>query len=505
MRSAGRGVLLALAAIGAGLLVPPAAGAHPLTGGPASPGSLALLAAGLAAALAGWIMISRGRGMRPALSRPGYTLLLVGVLLFLGGPEVAGVLSPPWSGPPPSTLARLEVLTPLDGQTVTSREVPVSLRLLEPAPGATGGRAAWRPVAELSAAGGHIHLAVDGRVYSMTWQPSLRVPVPEGTHEISVEYVASDHRPFSPRVVVTRRITVRPPAGPVQITAQIGAGRAALRWSDWTWDPAVVLGIALTVLGYLWVARRFPPRRGQWVWFWAGVLALAAALLSPLDAGADLLFTLHMAQHMLLLLVAPPLLALALPPALIGWLYRQPRLGALLHGLWSPIVSLVLFNGALLFWHLPFAYDATLRSGWVHAVEHVSFVAVGMIFWGVIVSPAPRLVRASFGLRLGLIVAADLVNFLLGFGLAFAGRPLYGHYTGVARLWGLSPLEDLHLGGALMWVMGQMMYAVPALILLNVLLRRDGADRGGGGPAWHGAGEDPRRTHRRARPAPHAP
>jgi len=272
-------------------------------------------------------------------------------------------------------------------------------------------------------------------------------------------------------------------------------GRAILWWSDWTWDPAIVLGLGLTVLGYLWVARRFPPRRPQWVWFWTGVLALAAALLSPLDAGADLLFTLHMAQHMLLLLVAPPLLALALPPALIGWLYRQPRLGRLLHGIWSPAASLILFNGVLLFWHVPFAYDATLRSGWVHAVEHVSFVAVGMIFWGVIVSPAPRLVRASLGLRLGLVVAADLVNFLLGFGLAFSGRPLYGHYTGVARLWGLTPLEDLHLGGALMWVMGQMMYAVPALILLNVLLRRDGAGASAG-PGGVPSGS-PRRVPRR--------
>ena len=188
-----------------------------------------------------------------------------------------------------------------------------------------------------------------------------------------------------------------------------------------------------------------------------------------------------MAQHMLLLLVAPPLLALAIPPALIGRLYRQPHLGRLLHSIWSPAASLILFNGVLLFWHLPFAYDATLRAGWVHAVEHASFVAVGMVFWGVIVSPAPRLVRASLGLRLGLVVAADLVNFLLGFGLAFAGRPLYGHYTGVARLWGLTPLEDLHLGGALMWVMGQMMYAVPVLILLNVLLRREGAGDAGPG------------------------
>ena len=266
--------------------------------------------------------------------------------------------------------------------------------------------------------------------------------------------------------------------GPLLLPAAAGAQAAGpvppLRWSDWSGDPTIVIGLAFTLLGYLWIARRFPPRRWQRGYFWMGIGALVVALLSPLDRGAEYLFTLHMVQHMLLLLVAPPLLALAIPPALLGRLYHVPRASRLLRGVWSPVTSLLLFNGVLLFWHLPFAYDATLRSAGVHAVEHLSFAAAGMVFWGVIVSPAPTLVRASYGLRLGLVVAADLVNFLLGFALAFAGHPLYRHYTEVGRLWGLTPLADLRLGGALMWVMGQMMYAVPVLILINVLLGREG-------------------------------
>jgi cytochrome c oxidase assembly factor CtaG len=194
-----------------------------------------------------------------------------------------------------------------------------------------------------------------------------------------------------------------------------------------------------------------------------------------------------MVQHMLLLLVAPPLLAMAIPPAFLGRLYRQPALARVLRFLWSPVTSLILFNGVLLIWHLPVAYDATLRYRWVHALEHVSFVAAGMIFWGVIVSPAPKLVRASYGVRLALVMAADLVNFLLGFGLAFAGRPLYLPYVRAARLWGLTPLDDLHLGGAVMWTMGQMMYAVPMLILLNVLLRQGGAGGAQAGASIHAA------------------
>jgi len=246
-----------------------------------------------------------------------------------------------------------------------------------------------------------------------------------------------------------------------------------LRWTDWTWDPAIVGAVVLTALSYLWLLRRFPARGRQTLYFWAGLASLGAALLSPLDTGAAYLFTLHMAQHMVLLMIAAPLLALGVPPPLIGWMYQRPRLRRLFRAVWSPVPALLLYNGVLIFWHLPPAYDATLRSPWLHAFEHLSFAGAGTVFWGVIVSPAPGLVRASLGLRLALVVAADVVNFVLGFTLASAGRPLYLPYTVVPRLWGLTPLDDLKLGGALMWVMGQMTYAVAFLLLLYAMLRRD--------------------------------
>jgi len=245
-----------------------------------------------------------------------------------------------------------------------------------------------------------------------------------------------------------------------------------------------VLGaLVLGALVYMRIAARFPPRPAQPWFFWSGYAVLALALLSPLDRGATYLFTLHMLQHMLLLLVAPPLIALSVPPTLLGWVFQRPALRRVLRALWAPVPAFVLFNGALLAWHLPAAYDATLRSPWIHAAEHVSFVATGLIFWGVIVSPAPALVRASFGLRIALLLGADVVNFGLGFALAFAGQPWYTPYLDAARLWGLTPLDDLRLGGALMWVMGQMMYLVPVLVLLNVLLWRD---KGRGLPASGG-------------------
>ncbi len=270
------------------------------------------------------------------------------------------------------------------------------------------------------------------------------------------------------------------------------SGTIILRWTDWNADPAVLAALLVAALLYIRICRRFPPRGRQPVYFWTGWLVLAAALLSPLDLGARYLFTLHMLQHMLLLLVAPPLMALAVPPSLLGWVYMRPLLRRLLRAVWSPAAAFLLFNGTLLLWHIPAAYDATLQSPWVHAAEHASFVTAGLVFWGLIASPAPVFVRASWGLRLALLVGADIVNFILGFALTFAGRPLYTAYTTVPRLWGFSPLSDLKLGGVLMWVMGQMLYLVPVLILINVILWRDKAP--GGGPYEPGINRAARRA-----------
>jgi putative membrane protein len=457
----------ALAVAAGALLFPSPANAHPLAGGPVTGPQLATLAGGLALAILGWLMIARGR---PRLTRPGYILLLVGMLAFLGGPDLVASISDLGA---PTTRVRLVVVTPVDGQIIEAHDVPISVRLFEPA------GAAWTPVSSRSA-GGRIHVAVDGRVVSRAWTPSVVVPVSAGNHTVTVEYVASDNRSFVPRVLITRRITVRLPdaiQGGTAAGATTRGAPPAITWREWHWDSLIGAGLALTALGFLWAVRRFPPRPWQPVYFWSGMLALAVALLSPIDAGSEYLFTIHMVQHMLLLLVAPALLALAVPATLVGRLYQIPRAARVLHAIWSPLPALLLFNGVLVFWHLPFAYDATLASRWVHVVEHLSFVGAGMVFWGVIVSPTPRLVRASYGLRLGLVVAADLINFLVGFALAFAGRPFYLHYTQVPRLWGLTPLDDLRLGGGVMWVMGQMMYVIPVLILLNVLLRREGTGR----------------------------
>ncbi|HKV46053.1 MAG TPA: cytochrome c oxidase assembly protein [bacterium] len=177
-----------------------------------------------------------------------------------------------------------------------------------------------------------------------------------------------------------------------------------LRLTDWDWNPASVVGLCLAAAAYLWVLRRFRAGCRQPLWFWAGFATLVVALLSPVHSGAPYSFTLHMVQHMLLMLVAAPLLVLGVPSGVIGWLHRQPPLWRIYRVLWSPIPAFALYNGVLLLWHSTAAYEATLEVPWIHAVEHASFVMAGIVFWGVIVSPAPTLVQAGLGARLAMLL-----------------------------------------------------------------------------------------------------
>src|SRR5262249_18545298 len=150
--------------------------------------------------------------------------------------------------------------------------------------------AGWIPLAQLSPTTGHIHVALDGRVTSMAWSPSTVVPASPGPHVATVEFVGADHRPFLPRVLVTRRITIRPEplgkpaagaargatgspaAGAGQSSAPSPSAPVTLKWRDWNWDPAILGALALSVAGYCWIARHFPPRRWQAVYFSGGML-----------------------------------------------------------------------------------------------------------------------------------------------------------------------------------------------------------------------------------------
>lgn len=251
-----------------------------------------------------------------------------------------------------------------------------------------------------------------------------------------------------------------------------------LLWSAWVWEPSVVVGCSALVAGYLVLARPLTARAG---YFFAGVAVLLFSLVSPLDVlGDGYLFSAHMAQHLLLILVAPPLLLLGLPTATVKWtLGRLPgaRLGrALVH----PVVAWALSTGIMFVWHLPALYDLAVRNELVHVAQHLLFLGSATLFWWPVVDPGaapgePPLLPPW--VTLVYLFAAFGASSLLGIILTFAPAGLYPVYTapddylGIVPLlregWGLSAAADQQLGGLLMWVAGGAFYLLPIIAVFG--------------------------------------
>ncbi|HSJ34164.1 MAG TPA: cytochrome c oxidase assembly protein [Acidimicrobiia bacterium] len=250
--------------------------------------------------------------------------------------------------------------------------------------------------------------------------------------------------------------------------------------SAWRPDWFVVTGLVLVCLLYLQGRSRStrPPRNAP---FAAGIAAVAVALLSPLETASGSLASAHMVQHVLLVLVGAPLLALgrALPTVGMGLPIRLRRAWwRLMHGtgldagrrrwLQAPLLALAVYAIVFWFWHAAVPYQAALESDFVHAAEHLSFLATALLFWQAVLIPDP----AGRGLRVLAVFGAAMQGTLLSALLTFAPRPWYGGYVDSAPLWGLDPLTDQQLAGLLMWVPGGLVYTAAALAILTGWLRR---------------------------------
>ena len=263
--------------------------------------------------------------------------------------------------------------------------------------------------------------------------------------------------------------------------------------SPWNWRPDVTLTLLLAGTIYFlgWRRLRQPgqslARGWRLVSYLGGLLFLALALLSPIDALGSQLFYMHMIQHLLLVMLAPPLLLLANPFPFILWgLPAKVRLGLgrqlnrnspFRRGLRSatpPGLAWLVFIAIFWGWHDPRAYDAALRLEWVHNLEHLTFFGSALLFWWYVTGASPRLhARSAPGLRIAYLLITVPANMLAGVFITFAGQPLYPYYTAVPRLNGLTVMQDQMLGGVIMWIPGSMMYIIAALVLIAGVVRAE--------------------------------
>ncbi len=200
---------------------------------------------------------------------------------------------------------------------------------------------------------------------------------------------------------------------------------------------------------------------------------MLVALVSPLDALAERLFLAHMIQHLLLIMVAVPLLLLGAPslpllhglprrlrPRAVRPLARLRALRASLRFLANPLVSLATYVTLLSAWHLPAPYDAALASTPVHVLEHLTFLAISTLFWAQVIDPAPWRASLPHPLRIVYLFVATAHNTLLGGILSFAEPTLYAYRDLATRPFALSAAADQQWGGIIMWVPGGMVHLV---------------------------------------------
>jgi putative membrane protein len=207
------------------------------------------------------------------------------------------------------------------------------------------------------------------------------------------------------------------------------------------------------------------------------------ALLSPLDALSSALASTHMVQHMLLVLVAAPLLALSAPSSTIlrgsplavrrangRWRRRLRLTHGNLRPLRHPVAAWLLHVGVLWFWHAAVPYDAALDSAPLHILEHASFLATAVLFWHAVIGPrSPE--RVSKGLGVLLVFAMAMQSVVLSLLLTFARTPWYSGYAQTTAPWGLEPLADQQLAGVIMWIPAGAVYLLTALALLVAWVR----------------------------------
>jgi putative membrane protein len=210
--------------------------------------------------------------------------------------------------------------------------------------------------------------------------------------------------------------------------------------------------------------------------FAGGLFGLAVALSPALERIAERVLVGHMGQHLLLVSVVAPLLALGRPLAVMRW--AGPRTARLVAGT-GLVVRTTLDRGwfvwaahaaTLWVWHVPRFYEAAVHDPVLHAVEHGTLLGTALLFWSMLTEPAARW-RLGFGTAMILLFAAAVQCSVLGALLTFAEQPWYGHHAASAPAWGLDALEDQHLAGALMWIPGGTAYLVGALAVLAVWLK----------------------------------
>ena len=268
-------------------------------------------------------------------------------------------------------------------------------------------------------------------------------------------------------------------------------GQAGLAMTDWGGDASSAAMLGALACAYALGTRRVWRRAGighgvrrtNVLCFATAMTVLSVALLSPIDGLADVAFSAHMTQHVLLAVVAPPLLVLGAPnvallfalPAggrrLLSVAMAQPPLASAWRVLSEPFIACALHAAALWMWHAPKLYLAALDDAFLHFLEHASFVATAtLLWWSILNGRQPR--RAAYATGILVLFATTLQSGALGALLTFSGTLWFPAQDAGAAVLGMTPLQDQQVAGLIMWVPGGVLYTVAMAVLFGAWMRQ---------------------------------
>jgi putative membrane protein len=247
---------------------------------------------------------------------------------------------------------------------------------------------------------------------------------------------------------------------------------------EWNLQPTLILGLIAQLGVYLALTgplrQRFsdstPVDSQQKQLFILGWLAIVVALVSPIERLVSSLLTMHMLQHILLTLVAPPLMLLGTPRWLFRPFLRIPGVLPLGQFLTGIVAAFLLFNAIFSLWHVPRFYQAALLNEPLHILEHATFFLAAGLLWWPICSPLDELPTPQPILQVVYLFIQTFPPTILGAILTFAEKPLYDYYERAPRLWGLSALNDQALAGLIMWIPGSLLFfGILSVIFIRML------------------------------------
>jgi putative membrane protein len=241
------------------------------------------------------------------------------------------------------------------------------------------------------------------------------------------------------------------------------AARIAL--TEFTVHWSTVIGLAGLGALYLWRARRAPagaagsPTTAQRAAFFTALVLIFLSLNGWLHDLSDYyLFSAHMVQHLVLTLVAPPLLIMGTP----GWMLRPALrwrvVGSIARAITTAPRAFLIFNVVLVAWHLPPMYALAMAHHPVHIAQHLCFMVGATLMWWPVLSPMPELPRLSYPAQMLYLFLLTIPMSIVAVCIAYAGTLLYPAYASAPRLWGITPLQDQMIGALIMWIPGGLFF-----------------------------------------------